>query len=133
MKPGDVMQKKNLWEGMGETSGSQQGAKAKVSLKAAFERLFCPPECRRPQLCAIPLFQGAATKKYKFVITSHGKYEKVAMEDGAANGKSGEVTNRRWRSFRGSRVSDQRLWWCVADRFDQKSFIFIIFIILFIS
>lgn len=35
-------------------------------------------------------------KKYKFVITGHGKYEKVAVEDSAANGKSGEVTNRKY-------------------------------------
>lgn len=89
------MQKKNLWEGVGETSASPQGAKAKVSLKAPFLKgfFFCPPGCRRHRLCAIPLFQGAAAKKYKFVITGHGKYEKVAAEDGAANGKSGEVTN----------------------------------------
>lgn len=63
VKPGDVMQKKNLWEGVRETSASPQGAKAK----------------------------GAAAKKYKFVITGHGKYEKVAAEDGAANGKSGSL------------------------------------------
>lgn len=46
------------------------------------------------------LFQGSVTKKYKFVITGHGKYEKVATEDGAANGKSGKVTkyNPNWKS-----------------------------------
>lgn len=34
------MQKKNMWEGMGETSSSQQGAKAKVSLEAQFLKVF---------------------------------------------------------------------------------------------
>lgn len=63
VKPGDVMQKKNLWEGMGDTLSSQQGAKTK----------------------------SAATKTYKFVITGHGKYEKVAKEDRAANGKPGSL------------------------------------------
>lgn len=31
VRPGDVMQKKNMWEVMGETSGGQQVPKAKVS------------------------------------------------------------------------------------------------------
>lgn len=34
------MQKKNLWEGVRETSASPQGAKAKVSLKAPFLKGF---------------------------------------------------------------------------------------------
>ncbi|XP_041651568.1 non-muscle caldesmon isoform X2 [Cheilinus undulatus] len=64
VKPGDVMQKKNMWEGIRDSS-ERAGGRAKGS---------------------------AATKKYKFVVTGHGKYEKIAVddEDGGAfsNGKS---------------------------------------------
>lgn len=89
------MQKKNLWEGVGETLASPQGAKAKVSLKAPFLKGFFFALLDVGVTDSVPslVFQGAAAKKYKFVITGHGKYEKVAAEDGAANGKSGEVTN----------------------------------------
>ncbi|XP_040894906.1 non-muscle caldesmon isoform X2 [Toxotes jaculatrix] len=62
VKPGDVMQKKNMWEIIGD-SGSGQRPKG-----------------------------SAAGKKYKFIVTGHGKYEKVPVddEDGGkfANGKS---------------------------------------------
>ncbi|XP_024137946.1 non-muscle caldesmon isoform X1 [Oryzias melastigma] len=62
VKPGDVMQKKNMWEVMGD-SGRQD------------QRL-----------------QGsAAGKKFKFVVTGHGKYEKIPPKDqsgGESNIKS---------------------------------------------
>ncbi|KAM9352179.1 uncharacterized protein lsp1a [Symphorus nematophorus] len=61
VKPGDVMQKKNMWEVIGDTSG-QPGQRAKGS---------------------------AAGKKYKFVVTGHGKYEKILVD--RENG--GEFTN----------------------------------------
>lgn len=38
---------------------------------------------------------SAAGKKYKFVITGHGKYEKIAVDDEVMNGKSGEFTDRK--------------------------------------
>ncbi|XP_030282952.1 non-muscle caldesmon isoform X2 [Sparus aurata] len=64
VKPGDVMQKKNMWEGIRDSSGGP-GQRAKAS---------------------------AAGKKYKFVVTGHGKYEKIPVddEDGQefTNGKS---------------------------------------------
>ncbi|XP_071315803.1 non-muscle caldesmon isoform X2 [Trachinotus anak] len=64
VKPGDVMQKKNMWEIIGDSSGSA-GQRAKGP---------------------------AAGKKYKFVVTGHGKYEKIPVdnEDGGEfiNGKS---------------------------------------------
>ncbi|XP_062419055.1 non-muscle caldesmon isoform X2 [Pungitius pungitius] len=51
VKPGDVMQKKNMWEGIGDSTG-------------------------RPDQTAK---SSAAGKKYKFVVTGHGKYEKMAV------------------------------------------------------
>ncbi|XP_026167116.1 non-muscle caldesmon isoform X2 [Mastacembelus armatus] len=69
VKPGDVMQKKNMWEIIGDSSG-RPGQRAKAS---------------------------AAGKKYKFVITGHGKYEKIPVEDETegefTNGKSGLYHN----------------------------------------
>ncbi|KAF7644958.1 hypothetical protein LDENG_00212920 [Lucifuga dentata] len=53
VKPGDVMQKKNMWEIIGDSSGGA-GPRAQSS---------------------------ASGKKYKFVVTGHGKYEKMSMED----------------------------------------------------
>ncbi|KAM6937926.1 uncharacterized protein lsp1a [Xenentodon cancila] len=68
VKPGDVMQKKNMWEIIGDASGkSEPGVKG-----------------------------SAAGKKYKFVVTGHGKYEKICVDDqtqGEFNGKSGKTTN----------------------------------------
>ncbi|XP_069018312.1 non-muscle caldesmon isoform X2 [Embiotoca jacksoni] len=61
LKPGDVMQKKNMWEIIGDSSG-RPGQTQKGS---------------------------AAGKKYKFVITGHGKYEKIPVDDEEfTNGKS---------------------------------------------
>ncbi|XP_030645697.1 non-muscle caldesmon [Chanos chanos] len=66
VKSGDVLQKKNMWEIIGEVSSTQRstsGAKGTPS-----------------------------GKRYKFVVTGHGKYEKIAAdnEDGSgySNGKS---------------------------------------------
>lgn len=53
LRPGDVMQKKNMWEVIGDSSG-RPGQNMKSS---------------------------AASKKYKFVITGHGKYEKIPVDD----------------------------------------------------
>ncbi|XP_029910298.1 non-muscle caldesmon [Myripristis murdjan] len=65
VKPGDVMQKRNMWEIIGDSS-ARTGPRAK----------------------------GAPSgKRYKFVVTGHGKYEKIFVddEDGheLSNGKSG--------------------------------------------
>ncbi|KAM7415314.1 hypothetical protein PAMA_019914 [Pampus argenteus] len=61
VKPGDVMQKKNMWEIIGDSSGRpSQRAKGPV-----------------------------ANKKYKFVVTGHGKYEKISVDDN----NEGEFTN----------------------------------------
>ncbi|XP_073328968.1 uncharacterized protein lsp1a isoform X2 [Pagrus major] len=62
VKPGDVMQKKNMWEGIGDSTG-RPGQRAKAS----------------------------AGKKYKFVVTGHGKYEKIPADnedEEFTNGKS---------------------------------------------
>ncbi|GAA6227692.1 non-muscle caldesmon-like [Lates japonicus] len=61
VKPGDVMQKKNMWEIIGDSS-VKSGQRGKST---------------------------AAGKKYKFVVTGHGKYEKIPVDD--ENG--GEFTN----------------------------------------
>ncbi|XP_030587407.1 non-muscle caldesmon isoform X2 [Archocentrus centrarchus] len=64
VRPGDVMQKKNMWEIIGDSSG-RPGLQVKSS---------------------------AANKKYKFVVTGHGKYEKISVDDENeefTNGKSG--------------------------------------------
>lgn len=68
VKPGDVLQKKNMWEIIGETSTPGRagcGGKGQVS-----------------------------GKKYKFVVTGHGKYEKKPLGDDKygdfSNGKAGE-------------------------------------------
>ncbi|KAM4572456.1 uncharacterized protein lsp1a [Odontesthes bonariensis] len=53
VKPGDVMQKKNMWEIVGDASGK--------------------PEQR--------VKGSTASKKYKFVVTGHGKYEKISVDD----------------------------------------------------
>ncbi|XP_036963542.1 non-muscle caldesmon isoform X2 [Acanthopagrus latus] len=64
VKPGDVMQKKNMWEGIRDSSG-RTGQRSKTS---------------------------AVGKKYKFVVTGHGKYEKIPVDDEDSqeftNGKS---------------------------------------------
>ncbi|XP_055790575.1 non-muscle caldesmon-like isoform X3 [Salvelinus fontinalis] len=52
VKAGDVMQKKNMWEIIGETSPGRLGAKGNPS-----------------------------GKRYKFVMTAHGKYEKIPVDD----------------------------------------------------
>ncbi|XP_056137463.1 non-muscle caldesmon isoform X2 [Lampris incognitus] len=64
VRPGDVMQKKNMWEIIGDTSG-------------------------RP----VQRAKGTATsKRYKFIVTGHGKYEKISVDDEHgeefSNGKS---------------------------------------------
>ncbi|XP_005748811.1 non-muscle caldesmon [Pundamilia nyererei] len=53
LRPGDVMQKKNMWEVIGDSLG-RPGQNMKSS---------------------------AANKKYKFVVTGHGKYEKIPVDD----------------------------------------------------
>ncbi|XP_046897718.1 non-muscle caldesmon-like isoform X3 [Hypomesus transpacificus] len=51
IKPGDVLNKKNLWENLGDTSSSGRGER------------------------------GASGKRYKYVVTGHGKYEKVPVTE----------------------------------------------------
>ncbi|KAM9816369.1 lymphocyte-specific protein 1 isoform X2 [Syngnathus typhle] len=60
VKSGDVMQKKNMWEVIGDSSG-----RSTANIKGS----------------------AAASKKYTFVVTGHGKYEKISV-DLATNGKS---------------------------------------------
>uniref|UniRef100_G3P0E6 Lymphocyte specific protein 1 a n=1 Tax=Gasterosteus aculeatus aculeatus TaxID=481459 RepID=G3P0E6_GASAC len=57
VKLGDVMQKKNMWEVIGDSTG-------------------------RPDQTAK---SSAAGKKYKFVVTGHGKYEKMPVDGEDAN------------------------------------------------
>ncbi|XP_062847117.1 non-muscle caldesmon isoform X2 [Trichomycterus rosablanca] len=71
VKAGDVLQKKNMWEIIGEgsaTGRSGSGGKGNTSGKC-----------------------------YKFVVTGHGKYEKVSIDDDQysdyPNGKSGDLYN----------------------------------------
>ncbi|XP_062245337.1 non-muscle caldesmon [Platichthys flesus] len=52
VKPGDVMQKKNMWEVIGDSSEGQKANKG-----------------------------SAAGKKFKFIVTGHGKYDKIPMND----------------------------------------------------
>ncbi|XP_077373946.1 uncharacterized protein lsp1a isoform X2 [Festucalex cinctus] len=62
VKCGDVMQKKNMWEVIGDSSG-RPAANVKGS--------------------------AAASKKYTFVVTGHGKYEKISVDqEHATDGKS---------------------------------------------
>ncbi|KAM9807670.1 uncharacterized protein lsp1a [Neosynchiropus ocellatus] len=78
VRPGDVMQKKNMWEVIGDSSG-KSGQRTKVS--------------------------SAGSKKYKFVVTGHGKYEKIPMdEDGGdfSNGKSGKLMFNNMDSIKNS-------------------------------
>ncbi|CDQ61772.1 unnamed protein product [Oncorhynchus mykiss] len=68
VKAGDVMQKKNMWEIIGETSPGRLGAKGNPS-----------------------------GKRYKFVMTAHGKYAKIPVDDDEymdeyTNGKAGAMT-----------------------------------------
>ncbi|XP_041845071.1 lymphocyte-specific protein 1-like isoform X2 [Melanotaenia boesemani] len=51
IKPGGVLNKKNLWESLGDTLSARDGK-----------------EC--------------STKPYKYVVTGHGKYEKVSADNG---------------------------------------------------
>ncbi|XP_044049529.1 non-muscle caldesmon isoform X2 [Siniperca chuatsi] len=68
VKAGDVMQKKNMWEVIGDSSG-QQRAKG-----------------------------SAAGKKYKFIVTGHGKYEKIPVDD-ENGGESEEQMEMRRGTF----------------------------------
>ncbi|XP_042263966.1 non-muscle caldesmon-like isoform X2 [Thunnus maccoyii] len=52
IKPGDVLNKKNLWEGLTDTLSPGKEGK-----------------------------ESSAGKRYKFVVTGHGKYEKVSVDD----------------------------------------------------
>ncbi|CAL8403709.1 unnamed protein product [Boreogadus saida] len=52
IKPGDVLCKKNLWENLGDSSSPGRGGKG-----------------------------SSPGKRYKFVVSGHGKYEKVAVDD----------------------------------------------------
>ncbi|KAF1386363.1 hypothetical protein PFLUV_G00094010 [Perca fluviatilis] len=67
VRPGDVMQKKNMWEVIGDSIGQPGTHRVKGS---------------------------AAGKKYKFVVTGHGKYEKIPVDDENGgefiNGESGK-------------------------------------------
>ncbi|XP_073687531.1 uncharacterized protein lsp1a isoform X2 [Garra rufa] len=68
VKPGDVLQKKNMWEIIGEGSAAERsGLGGKGS---------------------------SSGKQYKFVVTGHGKYEKISKTgdhySAYPNGKSGE-------------------------------------------
>lgn len=64
VKPGDVMQKKNLWEIIGDSSEQTQRVNK----------------------------GSVGGKKYKFIVTGHGKYDKIPMNDESGgeflNGKS---------------------------------------------
>ncbi|KAM4602452.1 uncharacterized protein ACJ7VT_019089 [Polymixia lowei] len=51
IKPGDVLNKKNLWENLGDTASSGREGK------------------------------GSSGKRYRFVVTGHGKYHKVPVDD----------------------------------------------------
>lgn len=74
VKPGDVLQKKNMWEIIGEGSaGERPGLEGKGS---------------------------SSGKRYKFVVTGHGKYEKKISTDGDhysvyPNGKTSEFSSDR--------------------------------------
>ncbi|XP_012690136.1 non-muscle caldesmon isoform X2 [Clupea harengus] len=61
VKPGDVLNKKNLWENLGDSPGN-----------------------------AGPGAKGTCGAKYKFVKTRHGRYEKIAVDDEYTLGKSDE-------------------------------------------
>lgn len=49
-----------------------------------------------------------AGKKYKFVITGHGKYEKIPVDDEDTgefmNGKSGKIIDRKFLRRKGSKA-----------------------------
>ncbi|XP_033935208.1 non-muscle caldesmon isoform X2 [Pseudochaenichthys georgianus] len=62
VRPGEVMQKKNMWEIIGDSTG-RPGQSAKGS---------------------------AAGKKYKFVVTGHGKYEKIPVDEDGEEFADGE-------------------------------------------
>ncbi|XP_051740159.1 non-muscle caldesmon isoform X1 [Ctenopharyngodon idella] len=71
VKPGDVLQKKNMWEIIGEGSTAEKsGLGGKVS---------------------------SSGKRYKFIVTGHGKYEKIPAEGDRysvyPNGKSSELSS----------------------------------------
>ncbi|XP_075946141.1 uncharacterized protein lsp1a [Anarhichas minor] len=67
VRPGDVMQKKNMWEVIGDSTGG--------------------PDQRDKS--------SAAGKKYKFVVTGHGKYEKIPTD-----GESGENVGKVFLSMK---------------------------------
>ncbi|KAA0724202.1 Lymphocyte-specific protein 1 52 kDa phosphoprotein [Triplophysa tibetana] len=66
VKPGDVLQKKNMWEVIGEAEKSGLGGKG-----------------------------SSSGKRYKFVVMGHGKYEKISIDGDHyivyPNGKSSET------------------------------------------
>lgn len=81
------MQKKNLWEEIRDSS--KQTNKVKM-----FPSCFQCLKASAPEPKFFLFLQAsAASKKYKFVVTGHGKYEKMAVEDDVA--KSGESLYRK--------------------------------------
>ncbi|GLD55768.1 lymphocyte-specific protein 1-like isoform X2 [Lates japonicus] len=61
IKPGGVLNKKNLWESLGDTLSSGKDGK-----------------------------ESSSGKRYKFVVTGHGKYEKVSVDTEDVNCQSGK-------------------------------------------
>lgn len=59
IKPGDVLHKKNLWESLADTRTGKQ------------------------------MKENSAGKKYQFVVTGHGKYEKVS--ESSSQGQAGQI------------------------------------------
>ncbi|XP_060771028.1 non-muscle caldesmon isoform X2 [Neoarius graeffei] len=69
VKTGDVLQKKNMWEIIGEGSATDRSGQAGKGISSG--------------------------KRYKFVVTGHGKYEKISIDDDHysdyPNGKSRDL------------------------------------------
>lgn len=89
VKPGDVMQKKNLWE---IRDSSKQLSKV-VTVLRLFKHLFMSLLLQNEHDFFVFLQTAAASKKYKFVVTGHGKYQKMAVGEDVS--QSGEFLCRK--------------------------------------
>lgn len=92
VKPGDVMQKKNLWEEIKDSSKQISKVVTFPGRPSSFQPLLhvsiIQASTSKWTSYFLSLQASAASKKYKFVVTGHGKYQKMVVEeDGSQSGE----------------------------------------------
>lgn len=87
------MQKKNLWEEIRDSSKQISKVVTIPGRPSSFQP-FLPVSII--EACFLSLQASAASKKYKFVVTGHGKYQKMVVDEDAS--QSGEFLYTKWKN-----------------------------------